>query len=279
MTTRESGIYMIKNTTNGHFYIGQAVNLSKRWREHKNKLRRETHSNSHLQSAWNKYGETTFIFEVIEYCSADKLDESEQVFLDRYVGSEDCYNTSKYATAAMRGLNHTEESRRKMSEGRKGNKFSLGRYPSEETRQKMSESRKGNKNAIGHRHSEESWRKMREARKRQPPMSEETRRKIGEAHRGRKHSDEARHKISEAAKNRSDEHKRKLSEARRGKFHSEESRKKMSEAIRGKMAGEKHPMFGKKHSQETRRKMSEAAKRNAEARLTAHNSENGAQSR
>lgn len=74
--------------------------------------------------------------------------------------------------------------------------------------------------------------------------------------------DEARH-------NKSISHKGKPSNFK-GKKHSEETRKKMSESLKGKLTGEKNPMFGKKgeqapmygkrHSDETKKKMSIAAR-------------------
>ena len=59
---------------------------------------------------------------------------------------------------------------------------------SEETRKKISDSTKGEKSFhYGKCHSEEAKRKMSIAAKKRPPMSAETRRKIGEAERGEKH--------------------------------------------------------------------------------------------
>ena len=81
---------------------------------------------------------------------------------------------------------------------------------------------------------------------------EETRRKLSEAKKGKHHTDEARQKMSEAAKHRSpisDETRRKLSEAKKGKHHTDETRQKMSEAKKG------HTL-----SEETKRKISEATK-------------------
>ncbi len=43
-----------------------------------------------------------------------------------------------------------------------------------------------------------------------------------------------------------------------GKTFSEESKKKISEANKGKLVGEKNPMYGKTHSLEVRKKISEA---------------------
>ena len=46
----------------------------------------------------------------------------------------------------------------------------------------------------------------------------------------------------------------------KGKPKTEEHKKKMSEARKGKLVGEKNPMYGKHHSEETRKKLSEAKK-------------------
>lgn len=61
------GIYRIKNTTkDGYFYIGSAVDIEERWGVHRWALRNHRHENEKLQRAWDKYGETSFVFEVIE---------------------------------------------------------------------------------------------------------------------------------------------------------------------------------------------------------------------
>jgi len=52
----EPGIYKITCTANKRIYIGSAVNLLKRKRDHFNTLRRNNHCNLHMQRAWNKYG-------------------------------------------------------------------------------------------------------------------------------------------------------------------------------------------------------------------------------
>lgn len=62
----QSGIYIIRNTVNGHFYIGQAVVIKRRWQVHKAELRGNYHANKHLQSSWNMYGESAFEFLVLE---------------------------------------------------------------------------------------------------------------------------------------------------------------------------------------------------------------------
>ena len=86
-----------------------------------------------------------------------------------------------------------------------GKKNRLGTRHSEETKRKMSEAREGEKNPFyGKTHSEEAKRKMSEAMKgrKRAPFSEEHRRKIGLKSKGRKHSEETKRKMSEAMKGR-----------------------------------------------------------------------------
>lgn len=61
-----SGIYHIKNLINEKVYIGSSVNIKTRLAKHKTYLINNCHSNKHLQSSFVKYGESVFVFEVLE---------------------------------------------------------------------------------------------------------------------------------------------------------------------------------------------------------------------
>lgn len=66
---KTNGIYRIRNTKNGRFYIGRAEGkkgFRARWGKHRNDLRRGTHHCAYLQHAFGKYGEECFIFEILE---------------------------------------------------------------------------------------------------------------------------------------------------------------------------------------------------------------------
>ena len=65
---RQEGIYMIRNRINNKVYIGQSIDLVRREGDHFSDLRRGIHTNTHLQSSFNKYGEVNFEFIVLEYC-------------------------------------------------------------------------------------------------------------------------------------------------------------------------------------------------------------------
>lgn len=101
----------------------------------------------------------------------------------------------------------------------------LGHKHSEATKKKMSEDRKGrpawNKGVTGFKHSEETKIKMGNTRRgvKRPPRSEEWKRKIGDAHRGRKASLETKEKmrLAQTGRVQSEESRRKLSASKMGK--------------------------------------------------------------
>lgn len=80
------GIYKIVCNVTNKFYIGSSVNLKRRKYWHFYELNRNIHKNKHLQSAYNKYGNDKFSFEVIEYLPETYAQEDvlsrEQYFID-----------------------------------------------------------------------------------------------------------------------------------------------------------------------------------------------------
>lgn len=90
------------------------------------------------------------------------------------------------------GTHLSDEIKRKISNAKKGKP---GAPRSEETRKKMSESRKGRQ------FSEETRRKISEAKKGKH-LSEETKCKLSGAHKGKHHLEETRRRMSEAQKRR-----------------------------------------------------------------------------
>ena len=153
----KSGIYCIYNITNDKKYIGSAVNLDIRERSHFNALRNNNHRNQYLQRAFNKYGEGSFLFCVLEYCEPKDLIHIEQYYIDMFYDNKNkCYNISPTAGNTL-GVKCTEETKKKIGEANKGNKTWLGKKHSEESKRKMSESSKNS--LLGYKHSEESKRK------------------------------------------------------------------------------------------------------------------------
>ena len=61
-----AGIYGISSIPNKKIYVGYSTHIFKRWDDHKSSLRKNSHKNPHLQSAWSLYGEDSFSFNVLE---------------------------------------------------------------------------------------------------------------------------------------------------------------------------------------------------------------------
>jgi len=60
------GIYKITNSNNGKVYIGESLDIERRWDEHKLDLENGTHHSFKLQNDYNEYGKNNFMFEVLE---------------------------------------------------------------------------------------------------------------------------------------------------------------------------------------------------------------------
>jgi group I intron endonuclease len=155
----EAGIYSITNTTNGYRYVGSAVNLNKRWNLHRHDLRHGVHGNGHLQHAFDKYGEDAFTFDVLEVCEIPALIPREQWWLDT---AQPEYNICRIAGSPL-GRACAEATHRKLSKAHKGIRHSP------EACRHMSEAHKGRPNGWkGKRHTEETRRKQSLAHKGRP---------------------------------------------------------------------------------------------------------------
>lgn len=100
-----SGIYKIINVVNNKFYVGSSVDLRKRKSKHFSELRHNKHNNKHLQRAWDKYGEASFVFVVVEELDREHdLLAAENIWLKPHVGKNYCYNIGRDATAPSLGL-------------------------------------------------------------------------------------------------------------------------------------------------------------------------------
>jgi group I intron endonuclease len=128
-----SGVYKLTHQKRGIFYIGSAVCLYSRLHAHYSNLKKGVHDNKILQAVYNRHGRENLIWDILEICDSQKVIEREQFYIDQ-LNPE--MNICRYAQNS-KGYKHTEESKRKFSASRKGNKNSLGRKLSEETKQKI----------------------------------------------------------------------------------------------------------------------------------------------
>lgn len=89
-----SGIYLIKNLANEKVYVGQAVNIHKRWKSHQTMLKNNTHHAYKLQHDWNQYGEDNFVFMILELCAETLLNERERHYIDLLKAKQNGYNSN-----------------------------------------------------------------------------------------------------------------------------------------------------------------------------------------
>lgn len=75
-----SGIYKITNVINNHSYIGQSVDIKRRWRRHKSDAYKRDYP---LHRAIRKYGIENFIFEILEECEVTELDNKEIYWINK----------------------------------------------------------------------------------------------------------------------------------------------------------------------------------------------------
>jgi predicted GIY-YIG superfamily endonuclease len=126
---RKNVIYKITNIVDNKFYIGSASFYDKRIGTHINKLRNKTHFNKYLQNAWNKYGENSFEFSIIEQVNnKENLIKREQYYLDLYKSyiKEIGYNINKKAESRLGGK-MPESAKIKIGNFWRGKKHSLER--------------------------------------------------------------------------------------------------------------------------------------------------------
>jgi hypothetical protein len=118
-----SVIYSIKCKQSKKQYIGSAVNYDKRKRHHLDRLHNKKHHNIHLQRAWDKYGEQSFYFEIMEEVEDTTIIlEREQCYIDN-IGMKNLYNINPTAGSNL-GRKFSEKTRKLISDKVKGRKVS-----------------------------------------------------------------------------------------------------------------------------------------------------------
>jgi len=126
----------------------------------------------------SKYGIENFNVIILDFCDVNALNEKEIYYISQFQSNNKKYgyNLSSGGNSGMVGYKHSEETRRKVSESKKGWKMSdaqrefisklhTGKVVSEETRKKISKANSGiNHYFFGKKHTEESIKKMTEKR-------------------------------------------------------------------------------------------------------------------
>lgn len=113
-------IYSIFNKVTFLRYIGLSVSIKRRFNEHKRSLNKGVHINTHLQNAWNKYGEENFIFQLFEVCDVEMLNEREQFYISLFMSNNKYFGYN--LTSGGKSTQMSEETKKKMSISQTGKK-------------------------------------------------------------------------------------------------------------------------------------------------------------
>jgi group I intron endonuclease len=202
------GIYKITSPS-GKIYIGQSWNIQNRFSQYK---LLQCKGQPKLYNSLLKYGSEAHKFEIEQECSENVcqsiLDEREQFFIDFYRQKGELLNIKEGGSHGR----HSEESKLKMSEKRKGENYQLGRKRTEESKLKMSLAKKGKPL------SEEHKQKLKGIQKGKI-VSLKTRIKLSNFYKGRTFSEETINKMKESAKNKkvTEQHKLNISKGMTGR--------------------------------------------------------------
>lgn len=95
-TEQVTGIYKITNLQTNQCYIGQAVNIADRWKQHcKCGLGIDTPQGNKLYRAMSEFGVHNFSWELLEACPATELNEKESYYIELYQSKDYGYNSTK----------------------------------------------------------------------------------------------------------------------------------------------------------------------------------------
>lgn len=90
---KKTGIYKITNIDNGMCYIGQAVDIAERWKQHiKRGIGADPPTQNKLYPTMLSIGVENFTFEIIEECAANLLNEREDYWQKFYQAKEFGYS-------------------------------------------------------------------------------------------------------------------------------------------------------------------------------------------
>jgi group I intron endonuclease len=139
-----SGIYQIKNLSTGMSYIGRTVDWPARKRRHLSDLRAGRHKNPRLQHSWSSRAEQEFEFKLVWPEVVERLEELESFVLEECFDTGRLYNAHKNSIGGFLGQKHSEETKQKWSDARRGRKVS------QQAKARQAESRKTSKSWAKH---------------------------------------------------------------------------------------------------------------------------------
>jgi group I intron endonuclease len=128
------GIYKITSPSK-RIYIGQSIDIENRWIKYKNINNSKVQQK--LYRSFIKYGIDNHIFEILEECPIDELDNTEIKWINHFKTNKTGLNILEGGGNSRKGVKHTNETKQKMSDSH------LGKQDTEQTKNKKSQSAKG----------------------------------------------------------------------------------------------------------------------------------------
>ena len=108
------GVYKITCINNNKIYIGSSCNIEMRWYRHKSNFKYNK-ANQNIQNSFNKYGLSSFKFEVIEECDVADLIEKEQYYANEYKNNGiKLFNIGDFVDNPTRGIKLSPERLQKL---------------------------------------------------------------------------------------------------------------------------------------------------------------------
>jgi group I intron endonuclease len=149
----KSGVYIITCLINNKHYIGYSKNITGRLNTHKSYLRLNKHPNAHLQDAFNLYGRDNFTFESLEYYPEDQMASFENWWCNMLNTHSNQFGFNLLLTNPNDERKYSEESKRKMSETRKGKNLTGKNNPSFGRKMTIEQNEANRLRSIGRKNS------------------------------------------------------------------------------------------------------------------------------
>lgn len=115
------GVYAITNVASRKIYFGSSIDIEGRFKRHKRELSRGTHHNKHLQRAWNRYGESQFIFQCVEECPESSRTQLEDQYIRGAIPGG-TYNQGGTVGGGRKGVPCSSETKSKIGDANRGRK-------------------------------------------------------------------------------------------------------------------------------------------------------------
>jgi group I intron endonuclease len=148
------GIYKI-TSPNGRIYIGQSINIEKRWSYYK---KIKCGQQRKIYNSLKKYGPENHVFEIVEECDIDLLNERELYWgkffdslsknnlnlrLGKAQGKVSDETKSKISQSNLGKVKHTDIFKQKLSQKQLNNTYALGNLFTPESKAKITKAKTG----------------------------------------------------------------------------------------------------------------------------------------